>query len=265
MFYRLFDKILAFILQEVASYRNNVVQTNLKASFPYTSSKQLQTDIHRFYLHLSRILRENLRKPSIKTLRRKVSLSRLPEMDQWLASGKSVVIAAGHMGNWEWANLYMGLEYPGQTCTLYKEIKSKRVNKWMLNRRLSTVDYMIDTTKMPELIRLIRSKPVLILMGADQNPGNDRGIIWADFLGRDTAFVSGPETLAAKYELPVVYLKIIPKKNNGYELSFDMISDGMEKLPEGEIIARYAKALEKNIKEYKTGWLWSHRRWKRQR
>ena len=263
--HRLFDKVLAFILQEVASYRIKVVQTNLRKSFDYPTPGQLRVDVHQYYLHLSRILRENLRKPSLKTLHKKLSMERLPEMEQWLAAGKSVVVVAGHLGNWEWANLYMGLQYPGQTCTLYKQIKSKRVNRWMLNRRLSTVNYLIDTSKMSELIRLIRSKPVIVMMGADQNPGNDKGIIWSPFFGRDTAFVSGPETLATKYELPVVYLKIMPGRNNGYALSFDRISDGHSKLPEGEITSRYAKALEENIRAYKNGWLWSHRRWKRKR
>jgi lauroyl/myristoyl acyltransferase len=42
-------------------------------------------------------------------------------------------------------------------------------------------------------------------MIADQNPGSDQGIVWAPFLGRDTAFINGPEKLATKYKLPVVF------------------------------------------------------------
>ncbi len=194
-----------------------------------------------------------------------MSLKPYPEVEKWLFEGKSIVVTMGHIGNWEWSGLYLGMQYPGQVCALYKQIKSKPINNWMLKRRRSTVDFLIEISKMSDLLRLIRQKPVLILMIADQNPGNDRGIIWTQFLGKETAFVNGPETLAKKYNLPTVYLRTMPGSNEGYDLDFETIYNGAEILPPGEITSRYALSLEKNILQYKHGWLWSHRRWKRSR
>jgi hypothetical protein len=65
-------------------------------------------------------------------------------------------------------------------------------------------------------------------MIADQNPGSDQGIIWAKFLGRDTAFVNGPETLAMRYQLPVVYLNIQSVEKGNYELTCMPVYDGIE-------------------------------------
>ena len=169
----------------------------------------------------------------------------------------------GHVGNWEWAGLYLGLMYPGRVCALYKEIKSGYVNRLMLKRRAATVDHLVEIGQLGDLIRLIREKSVLILMIADQNPGNDQGIQWVSFFNRETAFVPGPEILASKYHLPVVYLRNESDEQERYHLSFEIIHDGEGEVEKGFIIKQYAAMLENNIRTKKTEWLWSHKRWKR--
>jgi len=74
----------------------------------------------------------------------------------------------------EWTGSYLGLRYPDQVCALYKKIKSPWLNALMHKRRMSHVNYLIETKQMGELLRLIKTKPVLILMIADQNPGSAR-------------------------------------------------------------------------------------------
>jgi KDO2-lipid IV(A) lauroyltransferase len=123
--------------------------------------------------------------------------------------------------------------------------------------------YLIEGGKVGELIKLIKSQPVVVLMIADQNPGHDRGMIWTNFLGKKTAFINGPETLAAKYKLPVMYLHSSSKQDGGYDLTLEPIYDGVEQLAPGEITKRYANALERNIRLQRSEWLWSHKRWKR--
>ncbi|HUR30414.1 MAG TPA: lysophospholipid acyltransferase family protein, partial [Saprospiraceae bacterium] len=177
--------------------------------------------------------------------------------------GKSVIVAMGHVGNWEWTGLYLGMRYPGKVCALYKRIKSDWLNDFMIKRRKSMEVHLVESGKIGDLIKLMNKQPILILMIADQNPGNDRGISWVDFLGRKTAFVTGPETLALKYKLPVVYLNNYSREDGGYELEAKLIYDGENALLPGEITKRYANALEDNIRQQRTQWLWSHKRWKR--
>ena len=133
----------------------------------------------------------------------------------------------------------------------------------MYQRRLSHVNYLVESKQMSELIRLLQDKPLLILMIADQNPGSSKGLTWVPFLGRETAFVSGPENLALRYQLPVVYVHSAPRLDGGYELTCKLLYDGKEKVEPGVIMKRYADKLEENIKTFRTQWLWSHRRWKR--
>ncbi len=261
--YGMIDHLLVVLLRDVVRYRINVIRTNLLASFDYSSDLELQSDINGYYHFLAKLIREILAKPTKKLIDRKIQLKPSHVLDQWLREVRSVIVVSAHLGNWEWAGMGLGMKYPGQVCALYKRIKSKLINNWMVRRRKSTVEHLIEIGKTGELLRLIRNKPVLVLMIADQNPGSDQGIIWVPFLGRETAFINGPETLAIKYKLPVVFLHTLSTTEGGYLFEFETISNGNETLAPGEITKRYAGLLEKNIKAQRTQWLWSHRRWKR--
>lgn len=260
---RWIDGILFVLLRSAARYRFHVIQDNLKIAFNESAEKDLKRDLRKYYWFLGTIIRQTIVNPGRKLLAKRMRLEKLPEIDHWLAEGKSVIVDMAHIGNWEWAGHFLGHQYPGYVCALYKRIKSERVDQWMLRRRQQGVEYMIEISKMTDLIRLIREKPVIVLMISDQNPGNDHGIIWADFFQRRTAFVNGPETLSNKYGLPVVYLHTEPRENDGYQLSFKIITDGVQKTEPGFITSTYASLLESNIKSYRHGWLWSHKRWKR--
>lgn len=262
---RTIDGILFFLLRWAARYRFQVIRDNLSKAFNYPSQKELKAAVGGYYWFLAKVLRQTIATPSKSLLAKRIDITPLPQIDSWLTEGKSVIIDMGHIGNWEWAGHFIGHTYPGHVCALYKRIKSDRVDKWMHNRRKSGVEYLVEVGNISGLVRLIREKPVLILMISDQNPGNDQGIIWSTFFGRETAFVSGPETLALKYQLPVVYLNVMPRGRNGYSMKMEIISDGTTKMGGGRITDMYAKLLEQNIRDYREGWLWSHRRWKRKR
>lgn len=259
------DWILIVLLRDVARYRFRVIRNNLRETFHYASEEELKADINSYYKSLARVLREFLSWNSVKLLQKRLHLAASPQIDIWLAENKGIIVLMGHIGNWEWAGGHLSFIYPGRVCALYKRIKSERVNRFFIKRRASSGIHLIETSKMGDLIRLIKTRPMMIYMISDQNPGNDQGIIWVPFLSRETAFASGPESIATKYKLPVVYLNILPIDNITYKMEFKIISAGEELLPAGEITKRYAQLLESNIHAYRTGWLWSHRRWKRTR
>lgn len=263
LFHKLMEGALVFLLRDVARYRIHVIRNNLESAFVYESDTALKSDIKKNYRFLAKIIRQVIFKASLKKLDKRLSIKPLPELEQWLAEGKSVIITMGHVSNWEWAGLYLGMKYRGHVCALYKRIKSKWVNDWMVRRRELLDGYLIESGKMTDLIRLIKSKPIMILMIADQNPGHERGNIWTTFFNRNTAFINGPESLSVKYKLPVLYLHQTSLENGNYQLLFEIVTDAKNILPEGEIIKRYANLLENNIRSQRSEWLWSHKRWKR--
>jgi KDO2-lipid IV(A) lauroyltransferase len=99
-------------------------------------------------------------------------------------------------------------------------------------------------------------------MAADQSPRNKEKAIWVDFLGRDTAFLHGPEKYAMQYNYPVFYADIKQVKRGYYTLYLSILADDPASLSEGEITKRFAAKLESIILEDPGNWLWSHKRWK---
>lgn len=257
------DTLFAFVLRYILRYRLEVVRANLRASFMYSGNNQLRKDVKAYYHYLAKVFRQILVKPSKKLLERRMHLTPYPALDHWLEEGKSVIVMFGHTGNWEWTGSYLGVKYPDRVCALYKKIKSRQINTMMFNRRLSHVNYLIETKQMGELLRLMKQKATLILMISDQNPASAKSTIWAPFLGRNTAFVNGPESLALRYHLPAIYIHTAPRPDGGYDLTCQELYDGIESVDDGTIMKRFAESLEKNIQEYRSHWLWSHKRWKR--
>ena len=47
-----------------------------------------------------------------------------------------------------------------------------------------------------------------------------------------------------------------------YDIRFEALNEPGEKLPTGELTERYARALERDIRNDPAGWWWSHKRWK---
>jgi len=257
------DRFLAFILHRLIRYRVDVVRANLKASFDYTDDRNLENDIRNYYRYLAKTIRQVMVRPSSKILQRRITMEVTPQLNTWLESGKSVIVTFGHTGNWEWTGSFLGMRYPDRVCALYKKISSDWADRFMLRRRRTHVNHLIEIGKMGELLRLIREKPVLLLMIADQNPGNDQGLHWVPFLNRKTAFVTGPENLALRLKLPVVYIRTAPTGMGCYHQTCEVIYDGEEQVESGEITRRFAERLEENIRAHRDIWLWSHKRWKR--
>ena len=50
-----------------------------------------------------------------------------------------------------------------------------------------------------------------------------------------------------------------------YEVVLEPLNAPGERLPHGEVTDRYARALERWIREDPAGWWWSHKRWKLER
>jgi KDO2-lipid IV(A) lauroyltransferase len=60
----------------------------------------------------------------------------------------------------------------------------------------------------------------------------------------------------------VVVAGILRQRRGCYEAVFESVKEQGERLPTGEITERYARALERWVRDDPPGWWWSHKRWK---
>jgi KDO2-lipid IV(A) lauroyltransferase len=107
-----------------------------------------------------------------------------------------------------------------------------------------------------------RNESYLLILVADQNPGNPSAALWFNFFGKATPFVKAPESGARRGNTPVVFCKIIKERRGYYQLFLEMGEERPGELKEGELTRHYVDYLQKFISEHPEMWLWSHRRWK---
>ena len=109
-----------------------------------------------------------------------------------------------------------------------------------------------------------RRKKYLLALGADQSPPLGEFAYWLYFLNRPTAFLKGPEKFARVQGVPVVMMTTTRPKRGYYHFEYFLLADDPGNLKEGELMRRYVKHLEENIRLQPEIYLWSHRRWKRE-
>jgi Kdo2-lipid IVA lauroyltransferase/acyltransferase len=260
----------AFLIRRVFRYRYKVVSTNLQRAFPEKTPDEIAQIRHAFYRHLSEVILE-----SIHLLRAKEEQiqKRCPFTDEGKAllqdyydKGQSVICMVGHLGNWEWTGPAFRYNQPFLPISAYHPL-SNRVFNWLIVR--IRMRYAHALIPMDEVARtLLRMKtaerPMVMGLIADQSPPR-RHAYWLPFLNQETAFFSGPEKLAKKLKMPMVFIAIRKQGPGRYQLHAETITNQPHTLPDEEITLRYAQMLEKEIQHSPATWLWSHRRWKKQK
>ena len=99
---------------------------------------------------------------------------------------------------------------------------------------------------------------------ADQTP-SPNGAYWMDFLNQDTPVFTGTGKIANKFNYPVVYASVKRVKRGYYSIHLEELCTTSNEVDPEEIVERFTKKLEQDIKEIPEFWLWTHRRWKHKR
>jgi KDO2-lipid IV(A) lauroyltransferase len=260
----LISDFVSFLLRKVFKYRKDVVINNLKSSFPDLTDKEIRLIAGKAYQNLSDIFLEGIRAFTMtrNQIKNRHHILNPEILDPYFEAGQGLIIVTGHYGNWEWGTLSPALQTRYHIIGFYKPLNNKWMDK-LVNRNRSrygtTLAPIRQTTKTFETYR---GQTVLYLMAADQSPSNREMAYWVNFLGRETAFLHGPEKHARINKYPVIFVSIRRVKRGFYELELTPLVEDPSKLPDGEITRLFAEKLEALIREDPANWLWSHRRWK---
>ena len=141
-------------------------------------------------------------------------------------------------------------------------ISNKVLERLFHRLRTRNGNVFLPASRMKEAIVPYLSRQYLLGLVADQSPGSMHNAYWIDFLGRPTAFASGPERGARNGRLPVVFASIEKPRRGHYHATMEIACMDASELPEGELTRRYVRYLEGIIRNRPDMWLWSHRRWK---
>lgn len=261
----LFSDLMYVFLYRIFGYRKKVIYDNLSTSFPELEEQELKRLVSLSYKNLTDIIIEGIKGFTMtrgQIYRRHKILN--PEIfEPFYNAGKSIIALPTHYGNWEWGALSPGLFIENYNIVgFYKPFSNPYVDRFMRKNRSRTGTTLTSIYETSKTFEKLKDRPTIYLMAADQSPSNKKRAYWVDFLGRDTAFLHGPEKHARNYDIPLLYVDIQRVKRGYYELTLSVLADKPSEQEEGEITRRYAKMLESQISKKPENWLWSHKRWK---
>jgi KDO2-lipid IV(A) lauroyltransferase len=259
-----FSDLVGFILYHIIGYRKKVVFQNLIGCFPEKTEKEIIDLAKKSYLNLSDIIIESFKSFTMtkSQLVKRYFFTNLDEIAPYEASGHSMILAAGHHGNWEWSTVSAGLQLKSQMVGIYKPLSNKYMD-WILRKsreRTNTTLCSIYSTR--STFSTYHNKSVVFMMAGDQNPGNLKKSIWINFMGQPTAFLDGIERYAREYNLPVIFAEAHRVARGKYTIELTKLTDTPLELEKGRITQLYANKLEQIIRDRPECWLWSHKRWK---
>lgn len=258
---------LFFVIYYIFGYRKEVVRANINNSFPEKSEIEKKEIVKEFYRHLCDLIVESLKNFTIsqKEVMARMKLEGLEEIQDSYRQGRNIILAGGHMNNWELFAIALPLYISHKAGAIYSPLKSKFFDTKMKETRGKYGVEMIPMKQAGMALEKENSIPTATIFAIDQSPSNPYKCYWMEFLHQDTAVFLGTERYAKKYDLEVYYGRIVKVKRGYYKASFEKICSDPNAMAPGEITETFTKNLEKDIRIQPAYWLWSHKRWKRKK
>ena len=259
------SELFGWLLQYVVSYRKNVVNKNLRNSFPEADAVFFRKTKRKFYRHLADVILENavLLFYSKRRLQKMFRFSDKSLVEKYEQEHRHIIIMLAHYNNWEWASP-LSYEFSNPFLAVYMPLRNPWFEKTYQKARSK---YGAVTVAMGKIGRELftydkNNSPCTTGMVGDQRPIRKHVKYWTNFLHQQTAVFTGSETLAKKIDAVVVYMKIEKEKRGRYTASFELITDSAMETAEFGITNTYTQKLEQQILRNPAYWLWSHDRWK---
>jgi KDO2-lipid IV(A) lauroyltransferase len=247
------------------SYRKKIVLSNLKNSFPEKSEDEIRKTARKFYRHLADLFVEILKLThmSKRQLLRRMTFTNPELLEKLFNDGRDLAVILSHYNNWEWLSI-LPLYTRHKNVSIYKPLHNKYFDRY-LNKIRSK--YKMGLAPMGEIVREIINNRREGIRGlytfiADQTPARTLIRYRTDFLNQDTPVFLGPEKIAVKYNMAVIFFKIRKIKRGYYNLTAELLFENTTGVPEYLITDTHVKKLEELIREKPEHWIWSHRRWK---
>lgn len=259
-----FSSVLGGFMNHILRYRRKTIESNLQRVFPDLPSSNIRKIMRSYYQLLAEIFLETLKGISMSAEEMKKRFTGDVEIyEYYFRKGQDVIMVTSHIGNWEWAAQWVAKLLPHHCVGIYKPLSNKRIDAYLFRHRTKYNTELLPVKMSSEIWASQVDKPRCIILVADQSPNNMDKAIWVDFFNEKVPFVHGPDDMARKHNLPVVYSLISKVSRGHYHLKSQVLTDHPNQSVRGEITQCYADLLADDIRRHPADWLWSHRRYKK--
>lgn len=243
-------------------YRKEVIQTNLRNSFPEKSEEEIKSLTRDYYRYLCDLSLETIKTMKMTEAQHKerVVLENPEVMEQLYQQGRSIILILGHFGNWEWYGPCVTLNTKFQLVVIYRPLTQpyfeKMTSAW--RTRFGT-----EITPVNQTIRtMVANKNRITATAFVADQAAPINAYWTTFLNQETSVFTGAEKMGSKFNYPIVYLHATRPRRGYYTIRAEVLFQDPVKTVENEISEAFTRRLEVDIVDNPTIWLWSHKRWK---
>ena len=254
-----------FVSFRVLRWHRDLAARNLANSFPEKSEAERALILKQSYVNLGQTLAETFWGfgASGEALAQRVSIENPELITRFVAEKRAVVLLTAHMCNWEWLLPGAGAQFDLPIDAVYKPLRVKSLDAFIRDTRSRFGGKPIPIHSF--LFELMRRAGEVraYAMVADQTPPRNMDKYWARFLNQDTSFFTGADKIARFLEAPVVYVAMRRVRKGHYSVRLHVLVeppyDDDQPL---EVVERYARQLESEIRRSPPDWLWVHNKWK---
>ena len=264
----LLSSFFFLLLYHVFRYRRAVVAQNLERAFPDMPEADRKRLGKQFYRQLCDVAVEIIkarRMPAEAFLERARFIN--PELLEQYSEGfnKSVIVLTIHQGNWEWMLHGATTHFQIPIDPVYKPLHNKSVDEliYEIRSQFGSRPLAMDES-VKDIIRRRREFRIFVMV-ADQSPIRSERGYWTQFMNQEANFYLGAETIAKMTKFPVLYAQCRRLRRGYYEIEFKEVAQAPYDKESHAITDRYVALAEEAIRAEPQSWLWSNRRWKRDR
>ena len=182
-------------------------------------------------------------------------------VERGLARGRGLLVATGHVGNWEVLGAYLasrGVPLTALAARIYDPRLDRLVTKLRRKAGVRTIRHNRSGLGMARILKAGGALGVLIDLRQERVGQTVR------FFGRPAHAVDGPFHLAVRLGAPVVFAATWRERDGHYRARFQLL-ESPPGLTRPERVAWLLQActdrLEEVIRQVPSQWIWMHPRW----
>lgn len=265
----LLSEIVFVVVYHLVRYRRKVTRTNFANAYPSLSKKERVKIERAYYHHICDLLIEGLynlyARP--RSIMKRYHFANRQLVNRYYEQGKSVILLSSHYNNWEYMITSLNYQLMHHGVGVGKPLDDRLVANYITRRRSRFGTEIVDQTNVRQTMEYYKQHhvPIAYMMLSDQSPSNEHKSYWTTFMHQETPFLYGAEYFARKYDMPVIYYEVAKVSRGHYEVTFSLLCDKPNDVPQYTIVSRYVQRLNDTINAAPQYWLWSHKRWKRKR
>jgi Kdo2-lipid IVA lauroyltransferase/acyltransferase len=246
--------------------RRGVAEEQIAKAFPELGADRVSAIARDSYENLGRTAMETM---LLASRSREDVLALFGEVEGWhfveerLAAGNGLMLASGHVGNWELGGAYLaarGLPISAVARHMANPLVDRYLTRTRERLGLNVIHDEQAVRRVPRAIREGGAVAFLVDQAAAGLAST-----WVPFFGRLAKTPRGPAVFALRLNAPIVFAGVSRLPNGRFKFSFEPVEvarTGVTDTDVDAIVAAYTAKLERFVRTVPGQYMWQHRRWK---